>query len=126
MSLVTEPLGNRLIAALPAAERQHWEADLEWVDMPLGKVLYESGCTMDYVYFPVTAIVSLLYVTEGGSTSELAVVGNGVPGATEPKVQLSVVVISKIIVQQILHKKSRPPCWATEVAPVVQTGSRVC
>ena len=83
MSLVTEPLGNRLIAALPAAERPHWEADLEWVDMPQGKVLYESGCTMEYVYFPVTAIVSLLYVTEGGSTSELAVVGNeGVVGVS--------------------------------------------
>ena len=81
MSPVPHPLGNRLIAALPAADRQLWEADLEWVDMPLGKVLYESGCTMDYVYFPVTAIVSLLYVTEEGSTSEFAIVGNeGVVG----------------------------------------------
>ncbi len=81
MSPVTHPLGNRLIAALPAADRRLWEADLEWVDMPLGKVLYESGCTMDYVYFPVTAIVSLLYVTEEGSTSEFAIVGNeGVVG----------------------------------------------
>lgn len=81
MSSVTQPLGNHLIAALSAADRQCWESDLEWVAMPLGKVLYESGCTMDYVYFPVTAIVSLLYVTEGGSTSELAVVGNeGVVG----------------------------------------------
>ena len=83
MSLVTKPLGNRLISALLAADRRHWEADLEWVDMPLGKVLYESGCTMDYVYFPVTAIVSLLYLTEGGATSELAVVGNeGVVGVS--------------------------------------------
>src|SRR5471030_2269806 len=43
--------------------------------MPLGQVLYESGCDLSHVYFPVTSIVSLLYVTENGSSAEIAVVG---------------------------------------------------
>jgi CRP-like cAMP-binding protein len=49
---------------------------LEWVDMPLGHVLYESGKTLSHVYFPTTSIVSLLYVMENGASAEIAVVGN--------------------------------------------------
>ena len=44
--------------------------------MPLGEVLYESGSTLSHVYFPVSSIVSLLYVMENGSSAEIAVVGN--------------------------------------------------
>lgn len=67
---------NQLLAALPAPEWDRWQANLEPFDMPLGHVLYESGATMQYVYFPTTAIVSLLYVTEDGASAEIAVVGN--------------------------------------------------
>jgi CRP-like cAMP-binding protein len=44
--------------------------------MPLGHVLYESGNQLNHVYFPTTAIVSLLYVMEDGASAEIAVVGN--------------------------------------------------
>jgi len=44
--------------------------------MPLGKVVYEAGATLRHVYFPTTAIVSLLYVMENGESAEIAVVGN--------------------------------------------------
>lgn len=44
--------------------------------MPLGQVLYESGCKQKYVYFPATAIISMLYVLEDGASAEIAVVGN--------------------------------------------------
>ena len=44
--------------------------------MPLGEVLYESGEKLNYVYFPTTSIVSLLYVMEDGASAEIAVVGN--------------------------------------------------
>jgi len=67
---------NRLLAALPDAESQRWFAQLEPVEMPLGQVLYESGGTLSHVYFPTTAIVSLLYVMENGASAEIAVVGN--------------------------------------------------
>ena len=69
------PRGNHLLAALPAAEWERWLPRLEHVDLPLGKVLYESGATLTHVYFPTTAIVSLLYVLESGASAEIAVVG---------------------------------------------------
>jgi CRP-like cAMP-binding protein len=70
------PKHNKLLAALPAADWQRWLPDLESVDMPLGEVLYESGATLSHVYFPTTAIISLLYVMENGASAEIAVAGN--------------------------------------------------
>ncbi|MFM9885180.1 MAG: Crp/Fnr family transcriptional regulator [Burkholderiales bacterium] len=67
---------NRLLAVLPPLEAGRLSAYLELVHMPFGEVVYESGSKQDYVYFPTTAIVSLLYVTEDGSSSEIAIVGN--------------------------------------------------
>ena len=66
---------DHLLAALPDAEWGRWQPQLELVDMPLGQVLYESGVKMSHVYFPTTAIVSLLYVMEDGASAEIAVVG---------------------------------------------------
>jgi CRP-like cAMP-binding protein len=81
MSPDAPPKTNQLLAALPAAEWQRWQAMLERVDLPLGQVLHESGVTLSHVYFPTTAIVSLLYVMENGASAEIAVVGReGVVG----------------------------------------------
>ncbi|MGE5118109.1 MAG: Crp/Fnr family transcriptional regulator, partial [Betaproteobacteria bacterium] len=83
MALAVEPRQNCLLAALPDAEWERWSPHLEAVDMPLGKVLYESGSTMSHVYFPTTAIVSLLYVMEDGASAEIAVVGHeGIVGVS--------------------------------------------
>ncbi len=71
-----DPTENHLLAALPDTEWQRWLPRLEHVAMPLGQVLYESGDTLSHVYFPTTAIVSLLYVMESGASAEIAVVGN--------------------------------------------------
>ena len=71
-----DPRQNFLLAALPPVEYQRWVPMLELVDMPLGQVLYESGLTLSHMYFPLDAIVSLLYVMENGSSAEIAVVGN--------------------------------------------------
>ena len=76
MTSTPEPRKNQLLAALPAAEWERWLPQLERVEMPLGQVLYESGTTLSHVYFPLTAIVSLLYVMENGASAEIAVVGN--------------------------------------------------
>jgi CRP-like cAMP-binding protein len=71
-----EPRSNHLLAALPEADWLRWQPHLERVELPLGGVLYESGDTLKHVYFPTTAIVSLLYVMQGGASAEIAVVGN--------------------------------------------------
>jgi hypothetical protein len=81
MTASTDPQQNQLLAALPDAEWERWLPQLECVEMPLGQVLYESGSKLTHVYFPTTAIVSLLYVMENGSSAEIAVVGyEGVVG----------------------------------------------
>jgi CRP-like cAMP-binding protein len=67
---------NQLLASLPGAEWRRLEPHLERVELPLGKVLYESGDTMRHVYFPTNTIVSLLYVMESGASAEIGVVGN--------------------------------------------------
>jgi len=74
-------MNNQLLDALSEAERKRLRPRLELVDMPLGEVVYESGRHIDYVYFPTTCIVSLLYVLENGASAEIAVVGHeGVVG----------------------------------------------
>ena len=74
-SRAMDPRLNRLLAALPDPEFARWTPFLEPVELPLGKVLYESGVRLSYVYFPTTAIVSLLYVMNDGASAEIAVVG---------------------------------------------------
>ena len=71
-----DPRQNHLLAALPPDEYARILPNLEGVPMPLGDVLYEPGVQMRHVYFPTTAIVSLLYVMEDGASAEIAVVGN--------------------------------------------------
>ena len=83
LSQAADPRQNRLLAVLPEAEWARWQPHLELVNMPLGKVLYESGGKLSHVYFPTTAIVSLLYVMEDGASAEIAVVGHdGVVGVS--------------------------------------------
>lgn len=75
------PHQNELLAALDEAEWNRWAPCLQLVELDQGQVLSESGRTAAYVYFPTTAIVSLLYVTVDGESSEFAVVGKeGVVG----------------------------------------------
>ena len=67
---------NHLLAALSGKEADRLSPHLKRVKMPLGEVLYESGGQLKNVYFPVTSIVSLLYVMKDGASAEIAMVGN--------------------------------------------------
>jgi len=67
---------NHLLDALPAETQNRLFPYMKLVDLPLGKVLYESGDALDNVYFPTNSIVSLLYVMESGASAEISVVGN--------------------------------------------------
>jgi len=66
---------NTLLSALGATEWHLIEPQLQLVELKLGAVLHESGVAMSHVYFPTTAIISLLYVLEDGGSAEIAVVG---------------------------------------------------
>jgi CRP-like cAMP-binding protein len=73
--------GNRLLSALPVEEYQRLLPDLQPVTFSLGDVVYELSEHLDYLYFPTTSVISLLYTMEDGSTAEMGLIGNeGVVG----------------------------------------------
>jgi hypothetical protein len=77
---------NLLLASLPDAEQKRWMPHLELVEMPSGQVLVEPGAELAHAYFPITSIVSLLYVMENGASAEIAVVGReGLVGIALPR-----------------------------------------
>ena len=77
----TQQVGNWLLDALPSEEYERLKHDLEPVSFALGDVIYESSAHMDYVYFPTSSHISLLYIMLNGSTAEMGLVGNeGVVG----------------------------------------------
>jgi len=83
MTSVRSDLGqtNHLLTALPPEVWQRIEVDLDWVPMPRDTRLYEAGSLLRHVYFPASAIVSLVSRMEDGAATEVAVVGNeGVVG----------------------------------------------
>lgn len=67
---------NHLLASLPEDEFDRLKVNLEPISLPLGKVIYESGEQLEYLYFPTSAIISLLYIMENGSTAEIGMAGN--------------------------------------------------
>jgi CRP-like cAMP-binding protein len=71
-----EPVGNRLLARLPPEELERLLPHLGRVNFALGEVIYESGGRQSFIYFPTTAIISLLYLMENGSSAEMGVAGN--------------------------------------------------
>jgi len=70
------PLQNRLLGGLSGDAQKRILSHLKLVELSLGDVIYESGQHIDYVYFPVDSIVSLLYTTVNGASAEIAIVGN--------------------------------------------------
>ena len=74
---------NQLLLALPPVDRSRWQSRLELVELSLNQVLCAAGQAPEYVYFPTSAIVSLMSITREGSSAEVALVGNdGVVGIT--------------------------------------------
>ena len=78
-----EPVGNRLLAALPRAVYEGLRPHLETVSLGPGDVIYEPDGPIRHVYFPAGCIVSLVAIMGDGSMLELATVGKegmvGVP-----------------------------------------------
>jgi CRP-like cAMP-binding protein len=74
-SKAPDPSENQVLAYLPEDERVRLFPHLDLASMSSGAVLYESGDTLQHIYFPTNCIVSLLYVLENGASAEIAVVG---------------------------------------------------
>ncbi len=71
-----KPSQNRILSALPLADWERLSPQLEWLEMPAGTLLHEAGSLLKHVYFPVTAVVSLISTMRSGAAAEVAVVGN--------------------------------------------------
>jgi CRP-like cAMP-binding protein len=76
MTAIRDPTENHLLRALTSGDLGRLLPHLEYIDLPLGAVLYEADDVLRHVYFPVDCIVSLLYRLADGSSAEIAVVGN--------------------------------------------------
>jgi CRP-like cAMP-binding protein len=78
---VDDAIQNRLLAALPADEYDRLRSHLQLVSFSLGEIVYGFAAQLDYVFFPTTSIISLLYTMENGSSAEMGLTGNdGVVG----------------------------------------------
>lgn len=74
---------NHLLAGLPMNVWHTLEDQIESVHLDVGHVLFEPGVEIDHVYFPFTAIVSLMHVLADGESIEVAMVGaEGVLGVS--------------------------------------------
>jgi CRP-like cAMP-binding protein len=76
MNPATDPLANQLLAALEPADWHRWQPHLEFVNLKQGEALFAAGQPQFHAYFPTSAIVSLLHVTEAGGSTGFAIAGN--------------------------------------------------
>jgi CRP-like cAMP-binding protein len=76
VALQAVPRQNRLLAALPPADFQRLLPDLEPVTLQAGLKIHESGGREDYLYFLTSGLVSRIYVTESGASTEFALTGS--------------------------------------------------
>jgi CRP-like cAMP-binding protein len=67
---------NKILAALSEAETQRLFAQLERVSLTQGEVVYEAETQIEYVYFPETAVFSMLCTMRNGDTVEVGPVGD--------------------------------------------------
>jgi len=70
------PIENRLLFTLSTEDYRHIVPKLERIGLDLGHVIYEPGGQLDYLYFPTSCVVSLLYTMENGATAEMGLTGN--------------------------------------------------
>jgi CRP-like cAMP-binding protein len=78
-----DPKHNRILSALSASDFARIESNLEWVDLPIGHILYKPLDSLDYIYFPTAGIISKVFNAKDGSSTELGMTGKdgfvGVP-----------------------------------------------
>ena len=75
LSVTKQATGNRILAALPHEDFTNVRRHLDSVHFKQGEVVYLTGDKIQYAYFPVDGLFSLVSNTEDGSTAEIAMVG---------------------------------------------------
>jgi len=67
---------NRLLAALPAADRRRLLAGCDPVELVVGDTLTEPGDVVRHVFFPTGSFISLIAQIDRGAKLEVGLVGN--------------------------------------------------
>src|SRR5262249_52817858 len=67
---------NHLLSLLPDTDFKRLLPNLQRTSFSSGQVLYEPGSVIEYLYFPTSCVVSLLYTTRDGATAEMGLAGN--------------------------------------------------
>lgn len=67
---------NQLLARLKPLDMDRLLPHLEAVELTAGQLLQEIGQPQHYAYFPVSAIVVLIQLTEDGKTAKIAMTGH--------------------------------------------------
>lgn len=67
--------GSRILASLSPKELDKAFPYLELVPIYIGERLGDAGERMSYAYFPISGIISFVYVLENGATAEIGLVG---------------------------------------------------
>ncbi len=75
MALHNGNFHNQLLISFSETDFQRWRPHLKLVELQADQVLYESGDQLQHIYFPTTAIVSLLHIMETGASTEIAMTG---------------------------------------------------
>lgn len=70
------PVKNRLLAALPRKDRQHFLSGCEQVELASGNILCELGESVRHVYFPTDCFIALMKPIDGHSNLEVALIGS--------------------------------------------------
>jgi CRP-like cAMP-binding protein len=77
MGITTESQSrNHLLAELPADDYQRLVPHLNVIDLPHGKVIYDTGDRIDDVYFPFNALISLVKGMSDGKVVEVGLIGS--------------------------------------------------
>ena len=66
---------NQILAGLDKTEYRYFFSQLERVALPIGQLRYEAQDSINHVYFPETAVFSMLATMEDGRTIEVGPVG---------------------------------------------------
>lgn len=67
--------GNRLLALVSPETRRRMLPELQLINLEMSRTLYEPAQAITHVYFPLTAVASVLSEMEDGTTVEVATIG---------------------------------------------------
>ncbi|MBA2467611.1 MAG: Crp/Fnr family transcriptional regulator [Sphingomonas sp.] len=95
MDAPVRPVGNKILACLPAEEWHILRSEFEWVPLPLKLELQDIDRPLSHVWFPRSGVISMVTDLDNGATVEVATVGR------EGVIGLSIVLEADEMAQRI-------------------------